>query len=174
MKTKHIVLSLLIFLNLLISQTTFGQETQNNKGKAEASLTKIEQTGRWVNSFSNQELVELPIGIRKTISNVQYSVGVTKATFSPEYTTLTVFCRVDLPQTKADGTPIQLFFGADNVKLSHQGGIIGDAKLVLLGNLDIPFNNNQWQLSLYGGFEMNTGAVNDIQMYVLRKHVVKL
>ena len=162
MKTKHLVLLLLTFLNVLIFQTSFGQQTQNNKGKAEASLAKIEQTGRWVNSFSNQELVELPIGIRKTVSNVQYSVGVTKATFSSEYTTLTVFCRVDLPQTKADGTPIQLFFGADNVKLSHQGGIIGDAKLVLLGNIDIPFNNNQWQLSLYGGFEMNTGAVSDL------------
>ncbi|HFG0578632.1 hypothetical protein [Flavobacterium psychrophilum] len=162
MKTKHIVLSLLTFFNILIFQTSFGQQTQNNKGKAEASLAKIEQTGRWVNSFSNQKLVELPIGIKKTVSNVQYSVGVTKATFSPEYTTLTVFCRVDLPQTKADGTPVQLFFGADNVKLSHQGGIIGDAKLVLLGNVDIPFNNNQWQLSLYGGFEMSTGAVNDL------------
>lgn len=119
MNSKHITFWLLVLFNTFIFQTTFGQETQNNKGKAEASLAKIEQTGRWVNSFSNQELVELPIGIRKTISNVQYSVGVTKATFSPEYTTLTVFCRVDLPQTKADGTPIQLFFGADNVKLSH-------------------------------------------------------
>ncbi len=151
----------LFFISLLF-QKSYAQGTENNKGKAEASFTKIEQTDRWVNNFSNQELVELPIGIRKTVSNVQYSVGVTKATFSPEYTTLTVFCRVDLPQTKADGTPIQLFFGADNVKLSHQGGIIGDAKLVLLGNIDIPFNNNQWQLSLYGGFEMNTGAVNDL------------
>ena len=160
---KKLPLSFLIYLHLFIFSISFGQQSQNNKGKAETSFTKIEQTGRWVNSFSNQELVELPIGIRKTISNVQYSVGVTKATFTPEYTALTVFCRVDLPQTKADGTPIQLFFGADNVKLSRQGGIIGEAKLVLLGNLDIPFNNNQWQLSLYGGFDMNTGnVVNDL------------
>ncbi|WP_421498032.1 hypothetical protein [Flavobacterium columnare] len=160
------ILSLVLWLTYLFVLPTFGQQTQNNKGKAEASFAKIEKSDRWVNSFSNQELVELPIGIRKTVSNVQYSVGITKATFSPEYTTLTVFCRVDLPQTKADGSPMQLFFGADNVKLSHQGGIIGEAKLVLLGNVEIPFSNNQWQLSLYGGFDMNTGAVNNELTYV--------
>lgn len=151
------ILLVLFFVNI-----SYAQQVENNKGKAIASFTKIEQTDHWVNSFSNQDLIELPIGVRKTVSNIQYSIGVTKATFSPEYTTLTVFCRVDLPQTNANGTPMQLFFGADNVKLSHQGGIIGDAKLVLLGNVDIPFNNNQWQLSLYGGFDMNTGAVNDL------------
>lgn len=155
-----------IFLQFLFSILIIGnaycQQTENNQGKAMASFAKIEQTDRWVNNFSNQDLVELPIGIRKTISNVQYSIGVTKATFTPEYTQLTVFCRIDLPQTKADGTPMQLFFGANDIKLSHQGGIIGDAKLVLLGNVDIPFNDKKWLLSLLGGFDMQTGNVNEL------------
>ncbi|QYS89616.1 hypothetical protein [Flavobacterium davisii] len=163
MKNKQSIFSWLLYFFMFVA---YAQQSPNTKGMAEASFAKIEKTDRWVNSFANQELVELPIGIRKTVSNVQYSVGVTKATFTPEYTMLTVFCRVDLPQTKADGTPVQLFFGADNIKLSHQGGIIGDAKLVLLGNIDIPFNNNQWQLSLYGGFDMKTGAVNSELTYV--------
>jgi hypothetical protein len=57
---------------------------------------------------------------------------------------------------------MQLFFGADDVKLSHDGGIIGDAKLVLLGNVDIPFSSNKWQLSLYDGFDMATGTTQDL------------
>jgi hypothetical protein len=131
-------------------------------GAASSAIEKIEASDRWVDKFSNQDLVELPIGIRKTVSNVQYSIGITKAVFSPEYTTLTVFCRVDIPQKDKNGQPMQLFFGADNVKLSHQGGIMGEAKLVLLGNVDIPFSENKWQVSLYGGFEMATGKVNDL------------
>lgn len=152
---------LFIMLSVVFS---YGQETAAPKeaGAASSAIEKIEASERWVDKFSNEELVELPIGIRKTVSNVQYSIGITKAVFSPEYTTLTVFCRVDIPQKDKNGQPMQLFFGADNVKLSHQGGIMGEAKLVLLGNVDIPFSDNKWQVSLYGGFDMATGNVNDL------------
>ncbi|WP_223255487.1 hypothetical protein [Flavobacterium sp. LM4] len=143
---------------------SYGQDIAPPKelGAASSAIEKIEASERWVDKFSNQDLVELPIGIRNTVNNVQYSIGITKAVFSPEYTTLTVFCRVDIPQKDKDGQPMQLFFGADNVKLSHQGGIMGEAKLVLLGNVDIPFSDNKWQVSLYGGFDMATGNVNDL------------
>jgi hypothetical protein len=154
--------TLLILLSVVFS---YGQEIQPPKelSVASSSIQKIEAADRWVDKFSNQDLVELPIGIRNTVNNIQYSIGITKATFTPEYTTLTVFCRVDIPQKdKKTGQPMQLFFGADNVKLSHQGGIMGEAKLVLLGNVDIPFNEDKWQVSLYGGFEMATGKVNDL------------
>lgn len=148
--------------------SSYGQDIAPPKevGAAASSIEKIEAADRWVDHFSNQDLVELPVGIRNTVNNVQYSIGITKAIFSPEYTTLTVFCRVDIPQKGENGQPMQLFFGADNVKLSHQGGIIGEAKLVLLGNVDIPFSANKWQLSLYGGFDMATGNVNSDLTYV--------
>ncbi|WP_374175268.1 hypothetical protein [Flavobacterium tructae] len=161
-KVVKIQLSVLfIMLSVVFS---YGQDITAPKelGAASSAIEKIEASDRWVDQFSNQDLVELPIGIRKTVSNVQYSIGITKAVFSPEYTTLTVFCRVDIPQKGPDGQPMRLFFGADNIKLSHQGGIIGEARLVLLGNVDIPFSDNKWQVSLYGGFDMATGNVNDL------------
>jgi hypothetical protein len=149
---------LLILFSVIISNA---QDTNETKTAANVSFNKIEASQRWVNNFSNQDLVELPIGIRKTVSNTQYSIGVTKATFTSEYTKLTVFCRIDLPQTDKNGNPMQLFFGADDIKLSHAGGIIGDAKLVLLGDVDIPFNEN-WQVTLNGGFDMKTGTMQDL------------
>jgi hypothetical protein len=154
---KHYCLLLILFWFTLSN----AQVVNETKAAAAVSFDKIEASQRWVNSFSNQDLVELPIGIRKTVSNTQYSIGITKAIFTPEYTTLTVFCKIDLPQTDKDGNPMQLFFGADNIKLSHAGGIIGDAKLVLLGDVDIPFND-KWQVSLYGGFDMATGSMQDL------------
>ncbi|MEO8239277.1 MAG: hypothetical protein ABI576_14325 [Flavobacterium sp.] len=165
-KVVKIHLSVLfIMLSVVFS---YGQDIAPPKelGAASGAIEKIEASERWVDKFSNQDLVELPIGIRKTVSNVQYSIGITKAIFSPEYTMLTVFCRVDIPQKDKNGQPMQLFFGANNVKLSHQGGIMGEAKLVLLGNVDIPFSENKWQVSLYGGFDMATGNVNDDLTYV--------
>lgn len=151
------------FLLFFIITTLNGySQTTDNKAAAVATFNKVEQSDRWVNNFSNQDLVELPIGVRKTINNSQYSIGITKAKFTPEYTELTVFCKIDLPQTTEDGNPIQLFFGADNIKLSHDGGIVGEAKLVLLGDVDVPFNANKWQLSLYGGFDMQTGNIQDL------------
>lgn len=152
---------LFIILSVVFS---FGQDIAPPKelGAASSAIEKIEGSERWVDKFSNQDLVELPIGIRKTVNNIQYSIGITKAVFSPEYTTLTVFCRVDIPQKDKNGKPMQLFFGADNVRLSHQGGIMGEAKLVLLGNVDIPYSDNKWQVSLYGGFDMAIGNIKDL------------
>ncbi|MFH7015154.1 hypothetical protein [Flavobacterium sp. FlaQc-47] len=163
MKNFYKIHLAVLFIMLSVA-FSYGQDIAPPKeiGVAASSIEKIEAADRWVDKFSNQDLVELPIGIRKTISNVQYSIGITKAVFSPEYTTLTVFCRVDIPQKDKNGQPMQLFFGADNVQLSHQGGIIGEAKLVLLGNVDIPFSDNKWQVSLYGGFDMATGDVKDL------------
>ena len=137
------------------------QDINIEKEKAKSSFSKLESTGRWIDEFSNADLVELPVGIRKTIANVQYSIGITRATFTPEFTKLTVFCKIVLPQTDDQGRPIQLFFGADDVKISHAGGLIGDTKLVLLGDVNVPFNN-KWLVSLYGGFNMLTGNVQDL------------
>jgi hypothetical protein len=163
MQKNHKIL-LSVFLIIISSIFSYGQDLTPPKdlGVAASAIEKIEKSERWVDKFSNQDLVELPIGVRNTVNNVQYSIGITKAVFSPEYTTLTVFCRVDIPQKDKKGQPMQLFFGADNVKLSHQGGLIGETKLVLLGNVDIPFSENKWQVSLYGGFDMTTGNSKDL------------
>jgi len=161
---KFYKIHLSVLFTILSVVFSYGQDIPAPKeaGAASSAIEKIEASDRWVDKFSNQDLVELPIGIRNTVNNVQYSIGITKAVFSAEYTTLTVFCRVDIPQKDKNGQPMQLFFGADNVKLSHQGGIMGDAKLVLLGNVDIPFSDNKWQVSLFGGFDMATGDVKDL------------
>src|SRR6478736_5328301 len=92
-----------VFYLMLIFTSVMNAQADQNKAAAVATFTKVEKADRWVNNFSNQDLVELPIGIRKTINNSQYSIGISKARYTPDYTLLTVFCRIDLPQTMADG-----------------------------------------------------------------------
>ncbi len=159
MKFNKIYASILVFIFSIVFANA--QDINVEREKAKSSFTKLESSGRWIDEFSNADLVELPVGIRKTIANVQYSIGITRATFTPEFTKLTVFAKIVLPQKDDQGRPIQLFFGADDVKISHAGGLIGDTKLVLLGDINVPFND-KWLVSLYGGFNMLTGNIQDL------------
>ena len=125
--------------------------------EAKAGFKEIDSTGRWISSFANENIQVLPVGIKKEISGVEYQLGFTQAKFTKDFTELTVFVKIILPQSDEDSIPIELFFGANNVKLSHKGGIIGDANLVLLGDMFVPFNGGNWLLILKGGFDYETG-----------------
>ncbi len=135
--------------------------TINDREKANSSFKLIEEHKSWVDSFSNEDIQELPVGVKYTKGNIQYAIGITHAIIHKNYTELTVFARVRLPQTNQNGIPVELFFGANNVKLSHEGGIIGDANLVLLGDMHIPLNSGKWMLTLNGGFDYKSGKTQN-------------
>ena len=71
------------------------------------------------------------------------TVGIASAIFKPEYTVLKMYVMIEM-ETPAGGGSVAsapkktLFFGSDNIKLSQDGGFIGDARLVLLGDYTIP------------------------------------
>jgi len=132
-----------------------------NKSEAQATFSAIIEDEKWVDSFSSEDVQSLPIGIQKEMSNITYQVGFSKAKFTKDYTELTAFVRIILPQTDERGEPIELFFGANNVKLTHDGGLVGESNLVLLGDVFIPFNAGNWLLSLKGGFDMKTGVTQN-------------
>ena len=129
----------------------------DSKEEAKEGFKRIDSTDSWISSFGTEDIQSLPVGIKHKLGEVEYQLGFTKARFTKEYTELTVFVKVILPQSDEQGLPIELFFGANNVKLSHQGGIMGDANLVLLGDMFIPFNGGNWLLILKGGFDYQTG-----------------
>lgn len=138
------------------------ENINNNRQEAKGSFETIESENSWVTSVNNEDISTLPIGVKHYVNEIEYAIGIVKARIYPQYTELTVFARVILPQTDEAGEPIQLFFGANNVKLSHQGGIMGDANLVLLGDVFIPFNAGNWLLSLKGGFDYRTGNTQNL------------
>ncbi len=129
----------------------------DSKKEAEEGFKKIDSADSWISSFGTEDMQTLPVGVKHRLGEVEYQLGITKAKFTKEFTELTAFVKVILPQSKEDGLPIELFFGANNVKLSHQGGLIGDTNLVLLGDMFIPFNGGNWLLILKGGFDYKTG-----------------
>ena len=46
--------------------------------------------------------------------------------------------------------------------MTHSGGIVGSANLVLLGDVQIPFNSGNWLFSLKGGLNKQTGVTENI------------
>ncbi|WP_103072664.1 hypothetical protein [Aquimarina sediminis] len=136
----------------------------------------LDETKNYIEELTNEKLNELPVAIKPvTISNVTYTVGIGKTVFKPTYTELTVFLRVELPRTTttstttSDGTTTTtkeennvLILGASNIKLSHEGGIIGDAKLNLISQFTTNINSGAILLTLKGSFnEPGTYATID-------------
>lgn len=120
--------------------------------RAKASLGEVEANNSYVDFLSPSDINKLPIGLKKKVGNTDVTIAVSSAVFTKTYAELTLFARVKIPQS-----PGELFFGIKGLKLSYRGGIIGDAKLVLLGNVTIPINGNNAALVLIGGIDMNTG-----------------
>jgi len=81
---------------------------KNNRQEAKVNLDEIARDNKWVDSFSNEDIQTLPVGIQKEISGVTYQIGIAKALFTKDFTELTVFARIILPQTDERGEPIEL------------------------------------------------------------------
>ncbi|RBW60760.1 hypothetical protein DS884_04060 [Tenacibaculum sp. E3R01] len=132
------------------------QDSAKNKewlDKATNTFEKIEELGNYIEFLTKDGLGQLPVAIKPvSISNVKYTMGIAKAVFKPAYAELTVFLKVELPTSPTKGDQM-LILGASNVKLSYEGGIIGDAKLHLISQFTTNFNNGAVLLTLRGSFE---------------------
>lgn len=137
------------------------EDTNEDIKKAKAVFNTIDSTNNNTDLLESKNLSMLPIGIKKTIHKTQYMLGISNAKFTPEYTELTAFVRIIIPQIDSLGKQKEIFFGANNIKLSHKGGLIGDTKLVLLGDFPLKICGDKALLILKGGMDMKTGVVEN-------------
>lgn len=129
---------------------------------AVGTFEALDESGNYVDVLTPADLVTLPVGIRQTIGGVQYFLGISSARFTPEYAELTAFMRIVLPQSDGAGGQRQLFLGATGVRLSHKGGLMGEPKLTLLGDVPIKIGGGNGLVILKGGMNMATGAVQEL------------
>ncbi|WP_409416973.1 hypothetical protein [Flavobacterium sp. PS2] len=150
------------FTNTFIKENyPIADPTNEDLNKAIGVFKEIDKNSNLTDLLEPKSLSMLPLGIKKTIGGIQYILGVSNAKFTPEYTELTAFVKIILPQHDASGNPKELFFGANNIKLSHKGGLVGDTNLVLLGDVPIKINGENLLLILKGGMTMATGQVEN-------------
>ena len=155
--------TLFICLSFLFTTNAQAQNSDSDriKSQAQSAVQKVDDDGRWLEVLTPADLNELPVGLKRTVNNVTYKLAVSSAVVYDTYSELTVFARVDIPQN-----PKTLFFGISGLKLSHSGGILGDAKLVLLGDVLINMAGGNGQLILKGDFSINNGQTSGDLTYI--------
>ena len=124
---------------------------------ARTVIDKVRSTQNFITNIDQASKVELPVGISKTIGGVTYDIAIHAIRLKPAYAEIDVFMEFEVPQNGR-----KLTFMARNIKFTKNGGIVGDAKLELLGDYAINFNGDKVQLILKGASSgQGTYAVMD-------------
>ncbi len=113
---------------------------------ARSIIAQVRKTENFIKSIDANSKFKLPVGISKSIAGINYDVVIYAMRLKPLYAELDVVMQIEIPQNGK-----QLTFMAKGIKLSNQGGIVGDATLYLLGDNSINFSGDKIQLILKGG-----------------------
>lgn len=124
-----------------------------SREQAKAAIDKLNELGTFVTSLTSDKLHELPIGFKKVVNSTVITIAISEVKFKPGYAEFTAFAKLDIPQE-----PRELYFGLQGIKLTYEGGIVGDARLVLLGDIPIRFNGGASVLILKGSSNTKVAA----------------
>lgn len=139
-----------------------GSDVAADRAKAQETFDEVEQKNHYIDFISPDNLTELPVGMKKKIGKLSVTIGISSARLLEGFTLLTIFCKIQLPQEDpVTQRPQEIFFGADNVKLTGDGGLVGEPLLVLLGDFGIAFNGGNLLLTLKGGQSMQHDAIGN-------------
>ncbi len=115
---------------------------RNPKVQRAAEIFDAIGEAKLLEKLTGEQLLNLPVGISKTVGNNTFTVMIAAARLLPTHAVLEVYCRADL----SDGHT--LFFGADNIKFSSEGGIIGDASLGLFADFPLSKGTRKMAITL--------------------------
>ncbi|NOS90698.1 MAG: hypothetical protein HOP30_02140 [Cyclobacteriaceae bacterium] len=120
---------------------------------ARSILKQVRSAQNFIKTIDANSKFSLPVGISKTIAGVNYDVAIYAVRLKPLYAELDVVMQIEIPQNGKE-----LTFMATGIKLSNQGGIIGDATLQLIGDYGINFSGDKIQLIIKGGSKEQLGG----------------
>ena len=158
MKTKlFLSIMLILFASVLqLKASESGMAEGVSISQAQQVFGGLDASGNYVEDLASSDLNVLPIGMKKTIGNTEFTIAVSSVVFGLTHAEITIFARLRIPQGDK-----MLFFAAQDIGLSYGGNIVGDASLVLLEDIDIPFGGNA-NFKLKGGFDLETGRGLDL------------
>ncbi|MDR2065464.1 MAG: hypothetical protein LBP85_07145 [Prevotellaceae bacterium] len=154
---KKLCLSAIMLIGL--SAVSFSAEIDDALINAKKVFALIDANNAYIDKLENLlNGIEFPVGLQKSINNTRITIAAStgKIKSRSNVTELDFFARIEI------GTKDTIFFGAKGIKLSYSGDIIGNARLVLLKNQEIPIGGHYVILRLLGSFDMSTGNTNDL------------
>lgn len=101
---------------------------QEKRARAHSLREDVEKSQRFRETLDAFSVIDLPVGIVRSGGLVDYSIIIDKITFNPQGSILDAYVSFTIPQTGD-----RIAFGG-LVPLSRDGGIVGTAKIYLLGD----------------------------------------
>lgn len=113
--------------------------------KARSVLDKIRETQNYIQFLDANSKIELPVGLPQTIGGLSFLMGIDSIRLTPTHTEFDACLEFVVPQNGQ-----VLTFMGQGIKFTKAGGIVRDARLELLTDNAIYFDNNKGQLLLKG------------------------
>lgn len=129
------------------------------RDKAKSVFDRLEERENFIKILSGDKLVELPVGLKNTFGTdgaVEFTLAISRVKFTRWYGEVTAFIKMRIPQKDKD-----LYFCGEGIKVSYDGGIVGDARLYLMGDHPIPISGKKSSMVLLGGYDPQTGRGKD-------------
>ena len=116
-------------------------------------------------SLNEESPIHLPLGMKRTIGGMEVTIAVNRFALRATSTELGVYAKAVLPQGD-QGKRRVLFFGAEGIRGTHTGGLVGELKLSLLHDVEIPFNGGNTSIILKGKALSKTRGISDSDTYM--------
>jgi hypothetical protein len=100
---------------------------QEERSHAFSIFEQVEENQRFVDILDQHTLLDLPVGIKKEIGGLQYTILIDSMVMTPTHAFLVAYMAFTTPQGK------KIAFKGTNIRFSRAGGLQGDARLELLG-----------------------------------------
>ncbi len=131
--TRTGIFLILLFCSGLLS----GQEISQEEKRIHAVLDRIEAENRFVEELTENNLTNLPVGIKRTISGNTIVIGIDSATLSPNGMIISAFTRVVFP-----GQTYYITFALRGAFLTPAGlSQAGPTRLEMISDFRIKLNN---------------------------------
>jgi len=109
---------------------------KNEKVKKAIAAVEGLKESDMIEKLTKADMVNFPLGIVKTIKGTTYSIVFDQAKIHTTYAEVRVYGRIK-------NEKVDLCFGAEDIKVSFDGGIIGDATLALFGDFAVPMKSEK-------------------------------
>lgn len=135
-----------LFLFLCSLGTNLFSQSLPKADKAQEDFAIIESQNRFIDNLSLEtseqsgKAYNLPVGIKKIVGNIPFTLAITNVRFGNQYGELTLLMKMRIPQSGSKQDK-ELLFGATDIKITNTGDLVGDVKLSLLNNIPLPLGN---------------------------------
>lgn len=125
--------------------------------QARQILDQAIAAGNFISKLTGEDLVRLPVVLRRDVGNVEAYFAFNSMKLYPSYAEISVVAGITIPQRNT-GKRVTLMFGANDIKFSQEGGIIA-GKLLLLSDFVFEPNatNKRIAVELLKGRKEGTG-----------------